>query len=111
MEEERVESSKRRIEVRQTIDVWTDFEKLQDQIDTIVDDDIVILKNPSSAFSPKLTMFTLRPFLTGLVLRGMKTLRTSAMKLTIAAAFDNDGLLACMISPEVCRPIGRYRSS
>ena len=35
MEERRVASNKRRIEVREAIDIRTDFEKLQDQIDAI----------------------------------------------------------------------------
>ena len=46
MEARRVASNKRRIEARKAVDVRTDFEKLQDQIDAIVDDDIIILKNP-----------------------------------------------------------------
>ena len=48
MEARRVASNKRRIEARKAVDVRTDFEKLQDQIDAIVDDDIIILKNPEN---------------------------------------------------------------
>ena len=46
MEARRVASNKRRIEARKAVDGRTDFEKLQDQIDAIVDDEIIILKNP-----------------------------------------------------------------
>ena len=58
MEARRVASNKRRIEARKAVDVRTDFEKLQDQIDAIVDDDIIILKNPGK---PKAKTWSKRP--------------------------------------------------
>lgn len=44
-EARRLASNKRRIEARKDVDERTDFEKLQDQIDAIVDDDIILKNN------------------------------------------------------------------